>query len=201
MYPTFARVVGRGETTAPVYSALAGYFGWHRVGIIRDENDLYLQMAAATAQVMEKDGRVVYLRAISATVQGDVIKEKAFNVLRNILLELKRLVRVIYIFAYADDMRNALIIAKDEGMMNGEYAFIGSSFGPTVNKKYAYRPEIGAELYNGMFNREIWTPYGPEWVMFTEKVIDRFNDPTFDGWSKLKPGDDPSLVNVYAGRV
>ena len=83
--------------------------------------------------------------------------------------------------------------------MNGEYAFAGSSFGPTVNKKYAYRPEIGPELYNGMLNRENWTPTGPAWEEFSLKVIDRFSDPTFDGWPRLQPGDDPSLVSLYAG--
>ena len=86
------------------------------------------------------------------------------------------------------------------GMMNGDYAFGGSSFGPTVNKKYTYRPEIGPELYNGMLNRENWTPTGPAWDEFALKVIDRFSDPTFNGWPRLKPGDDPSEVSLYAGK-
>lgn len=200
IYPTMARVVGKVQTTAPVYNALAAHMGWNRIGIIRDESGTYRQMAESTAELMTKDGRQVYLRVTSATVQDNVIDVQKYNVLKNIVLELKRLVRVIYIFSFADDMRVALIIAKDEGMMNGEYAFVGSSFAPTVTKKYGYRPEVGPELYEGMLNREVWTPNGPEWDEFCAKIIDSFSDPTFDGWPKLQPGDDPSEVHIFAGK-
>ena len=115
-YPTFGRVVGTVDTTAPVYNGIAAKMGWDRIGIIRDENSIYRLMAESTAKKMESDGRIVYLRGISATVSGDVVDQQNYQILRNVILELKNLVRVIFIFAYADDMRSALIIAKEEGM-------------------------------------------------------------------------------------
>lgn len=117
-----------------------------------------------------------------------------------IFQEFQGKVRAYYILAYAEDFRAALIIAKEIGLLTGQYAFIGSAFGTTLYNKFKYKPEYGVELYEGVLQREIWTRTGPVWDNYVQEVIQNFNDPHFNGYPHIFPGDDPSSVNFYAGK-
>lgn len=110
--------------------------------------------------------------------------------------EMRGKVRAFYFFTYEEDFRAALIIAKENGFLSGNYAIV-SLGSVTINS--TFRPEYGQELYEGVLQRELWTPTGPPWDHFVQQVIENFNDSQFEGYHHIKPGDDPNLVPFFAG--
>ena len=78
------------------------------------------------------------------------------------------------------------------------YISMDNEFGPfeTVTN---YHPELQDEIWNGFLSMDPLKPAGPEWDAFTERVIEEFQDPVWDGYPRLAANATTSDVNVYAG--
>ncbi len=93
-----------------------------------------------------------------------------------------------------------LIMAMDEGMIDGQYAFMSNEALIYINKPQWYRPEVDSIIINGMIGIGVANPSGTQWDHFRQQVIDAFQDVRFENLTHLPPGAYLDDVNVYAGR-
>ena len=100
-----------------------------------------------TRNMLINQGVVVHYYAIPASVSGDkTLVPSSIIALRATLRRLKGLVRVISIMRYGEDSRNCLALAYEEGMLNGEYVFMGLETSPFLPVKHSYRPDIPMDV-------------------------------------------------------
>lgn len=200
-YPTFSRVIGTTAATGPAYNGIADLMHWDRVAIVYDASDIYRSMAESASDAMEAAGKTVFMRSAAETFIDDEIIQEKFNFLIELMAELKKITRVIFLFQVNQDRRHSLIIAHDLGMLNGEYAFITSAVGTEIRETFNFRPDLGPEIFEGVLNRDTMEPSGPLWEQFAQQVLDDFDDPQFDGWPKPPPNSSIGIINVYAGKI
>ncbi len=200
IYPTFTRVEATWLGLAPCYNALADMFGWSKVGLITTSEDVFRTTSEAIKEKMEQNGKEVIFQVVQTTVSGDTINKESLEALRKIIGSMKHQVRVFFLMSYPSDMRNMLIMAMDEGMMNSHYAFVTNEFGIVVGAEYNYRPEVDSVIYDGLISIGVWRPSGPVYDQFRQDVIDAFQEPMFDHLPHPGPNAHVDEVDVYAGK-
>ncbi len=203
VYPTFTRAVGPWAALAPMFNKLADIYRWTRIGIVTDTADLMRITANACKMEMEKHGKTVFFHLLEPTMNGDVVNEAAMINQRELVKLIKVEVRVIYIITYGSDVRNFLISALDEGMLDGTYAFVAMDVAHILYAPdFTYRPEVNIlTLMNGLI---IGTPKkneSPEYLDFARKVIAAFQDPRFAHVPHLPLTTLPEDVEVHAGKI
>ncbi len=50
--------------------------------------------------------------------------------------------KIFYVLAYNSEIRNVLVIAMDEGILNGQYMFVAGENDAILDVKVVYRPEV-----------------------------------------------------------
>lgn len=146
MYPTFARVVGVYRNYIPLNVNLALMFHWKRIAIITSTYDLFRDLAMETAAAMESQGiKVMYYTIETKFASVGVLPEYIQN-LRNILKDIKRRARIVYIMQYPTETRITLVTAYEENMYTGEFVFIGQEARPEAADDKIYKPYIPKEL-------------------------------------------------------
>ena len=91
-----------------------------------------------------------------------------------------------------------MTLAYDEGMINGEYVFLGNDLISNPDEMPdIHRPELAkVVLFEGFITIRPTAPSGPAWIQFQEDVVETFNDSHFDGYEYT---NDPDTVSTYAG--
>lgn len=200
IYPTFTRSEGTWLSRAPVFDKIADTFGWKRIAFITTPEELYTLVARATMTEMTKHGKEVNLNIIRSTMKGTQIDTESMQALREVMISLKTRFHIFIIMTYTDDLRNILITALDEGMLNGRYVFMTNEFSILTGVKQNYRPEVDPIIYNGLMAVGVKRPSGKAYDIFRQAVIDRLQDPVFDGLSRLPPDANLDEVDIYAGK-
>ncbi len=200
-YPTFTRVQGTWITLGPVFNALADMFNWNRVCILTTPEDIMKLTAEAFKSSMEDAGKHVTLRVVYTTVRGDVVDEDSMQALRDTMAQMKNEFRIFYIISYPTDVRNMLITALDEGMLNGQYVFATFEFAIDLGAVYNYRPDIDDIIYPGVLVVGVKKTYGPKYDQFLIDVLEAFQDPVFANLPHLGPNADVNVIDQYAGKV
>ena len=99
---------------------------------------------------------------------------------------------------YPEDRRIFLILAHDEGMMNGEYIFYGETVGSSIANP-VYRPEIDIyELLVGFLAVQPPQIGGAGWERLAEGVLAAYDDPHFAGHKRVDGVQD---ISPFAGKV
>ena len=96
-------------------------------------------------------------------------------------------------------MRAFLISAYDEGMFNGEYAFLALDMVLAMGIKDNYRPELDDIIYTGVICGSVLKNSGPEYDAFATDVIEAFDHPGFAGYEHMTMDDSIDKVDTYAG--
>ena len=96
------------------------------------------------------------------------------------------------------DTRLLLLQAYDEGMINGDYIYLGNDDSYLLSgDEILHRHEVSDRLlYEGFITVLPELPSGPNWDQLREDVIEAFDDPKFEGYSHV---EDPVNVHDYAG--
>ncbi len=198
IYPTFSRVETTWMMLPPIINALTDMFNWNKMAVISTFQDVFLLTANAIALELEDNGKQVILQVIDPTYIGDKNSEDGYNALQQIIAGLKHKVRVFVYLLYPTDMRNLMIIAYDEGMLNGEYAFVTHEYGVELGVKKSYRPELDHILYDGLIAVGVKLPSGPVYDAFLGDVIKEFQDERFDHLPHLPADATIDQVDLYA---
>ena len=202
IYPTFTRVQGTWLTLGPVYNGVADLMGWNRVGIITSTEDLWRMAAEATKVTMETSGKDIIFRAFESTAQGNTINKKKLASLKEIILELKHMVYIFYVFAYQTDLQNTLLIAMENGMFNGQYAFVCNEYhNGLVSSHFPNPSPTGWAITNGLIGVGIKDPSGEDYNHFLTHLVEVFQDPMFDHMPHIPPDTDIKTINSFAGKI
>ncbi len=195
VYPTFTRVDTVWTSFAPAYNSLADTFGWKIIALLTIPNDLYRQTASAIKTEMERHGKHVLMQVFDDTMRGDKVDKHSMTTLRQTLIYLKSQTRVIIMMATPEELRNILVIALEEGMLNGEFAFCGTDYHGLIDIIPVYRPNVSNDVIIGgllaMIMKEIILPQE-----FYSRVVTAFADPQFEGFDVA---EDVEGVHMYAG--
>ena len=160
-YPTFSRTEGTWMGRAPAFNALVDVFGWKKIGIISTFEDLYRLSSIEMMRVMQQHNKEVKLTIIDSSVKGDVIDEEKWQILQNVVADMKQQVYILIIMTYPQDLRNILIAALDRGMMNRDYVFITNEYILSeMDSKHTFRPEADAVIWDAVIAMGVHTPSG-----------------------------------------
>ncbi len=199
-YPTFTRVHESWLNLGPVFYHMSESFGWNKVAIVTTPQDIWKLTAEAIRTEMVKNGKIVLFQVFESTVKGNEVDMENLRVLRETVAALKQQVRIFFVMTYPSDIRNFLLTAMENDMLNGEYAFVTIETLIAIEAEPSYRPDIGSELYHGLLGVAVSNPSGPEYDQFRQKVIDAFQHPIFANETGLPPDADIDQVHAYAGR-
>lgn len=199
IYPTFFRLEAPFSARAPVFDSIADMFGWKKIGILVTIMDVYRLTAIAVKEEMERQGKEVFMSVVDTTMRGSDVDPASLSELRAVLATMKKQVRIFIMMALPPDFRNMLIMAMDEGMLNGEYVFMCNEFSVEIVEQ-KYRPDVDPIIYKGILAIGVSRPSGREWDEYRQDVIDAFQDPRFDGFPHLSADADIDEVDVYAGK-
>ncbi len=75
-----------------------------------------------------------YGKYLKLLFQGQDVDMRAMANLRQILTNLKKEAKIIYTMAYLYDLRNILIHALEEHMLNGQYVFVAIEYKLVLNR-------------------------------------------------------------------
>ncbi len=198
-YPTFTRVHGTWLNLGPVFYHMSALFEWDTVAIITVPEDIWKLTAEAIRNEMEHNGKTVHYRVIQTTVRGDVLDMDSLEALRETIDDLKTKVHIFFILTYPSDIRNVLLVSMEQGLLNGEYAFVTIETLIALQAERIYRPHIGRSLYNGLLGIVVPTPSGPKYEYFQRRVIQAFDDPHFENEPHLTLNNSIQDVHPYAG--
>lgn len=146
VYPTFTRTVGTFQKfLAPTMDILEA-FGWNRLAIIAGPGPSFEEFCKLLKTECESRGWYVTYNFVDAIMDGDKVSEERLAIQRGIVRDIKARVRVIFILSYMTDLRAFLVTCSDEGMMNGEYAFLGLETAFFRDSYMTFRPEMTDNL-------------------------------------------------------
>ena len=88
----------------------------------------------------------------STTVLGGNTDQNRLDMLRMLVIELKQASRVTLMYMYDRDVKNFLMLAKQEGMLNGDHVFIGvySTYRVSLVEVEHTKQYKGTKLYQGV---------------------------------------------------
>ncbi len=201
-FPTFTRVDGTWEARVGTIQAMCHMFGWNKIGILSTLEGIYRAASQLLKSEMEEHDKKVVYRVTDSTYQGENIDIESLQKMRNILVSMKELVQIFVLLTYPKDIRSILIVAHDEGMLNGDYVFFSGNEDVTdiLTTPQTYRPDMDGVIYNGLLARVKVEASGPRYDQFRQDVIDTFQDPRFDHLPHLPPDAELDDVNEHAGR-
>ncbi len=196
-YPTFTRVDTTWSSYIPVYDNLADAFGWRKIVILTTTQDLFKSTATVMKNEMETHGKEVILVTFDVIERGDNIDHDSLQALQDTMAYLKVQARIFYILAYNSETRNVLIIAMDEGMLNGQYMFVAAEYHTILEVKVVYRPEVANRaILIGVMGITLTAKSIPGYHAFEKKVISAFKD---DKFSEVEVSRDVKELDPYAG--
>ena len=153
IYPTFTSARGYSKSWTVIVLSLLQKLGWNALSIVTNDAPVFKLEAKRQQKLCEEHGMNVQLYTISSTVRGDKVDKKKLDTLRRLLLGMKEKSRVTLMYMYDKDIRNLLILAKYEELLNKDHVFIG--FNPTyrgtmAEVKYIEPHLTDALVYDGV---------------------------------------------------
>ena len=152
VYSTFSRTRGSNLHTSRILVSVLQTFGWQRYSIVSSDVPVFKYIAEHVTKFSKKHNMDVQLYKFSTTGFGKKINTKQLDILRSLILAMKKTSRVTLLFMYHRDLRNFLILAKQYGFLGKDYVFIGLDAG------YGWVPAMGSiafertdsEVYQGV---------------------------------------------------
>ncbi len=198
-YPTFTRTDGPVSMLGPVYDKLADTFGWQTVGIMTSDDVIWQLAGESVKTELETHGKTVVFRIIASTVQGETLVESRMRDLQETMASLKDLVRVLFIFSYIPDLKNMLVVARNENMLNGKYVFVTHENHNFLINEYPYQTREQTFMTDGLIGVTLKGQSGQEFEDFLQRVIDEFQGSRFDGVPHVPADASIENINSYAG--
>ena len=174
VYPTFTRTRVNLLSVSNVFTAVLKKFGWSKFSILTSDIPVFKLAAEYLKNLSEEQGINVGLFTFSRTVSGNKLNKKNLDVLRLLMKSLKVQSRVFAMYMYTFDVRHVLAIARQLGMMKGNYVFIGlvPTYRGSKKRTRFIMPDVSdAEVYQGvMVLSEDDVPNSPEWEKFNKDL-------------------------------
>ena len=133
-YPTFTRSAMSILWISQVFLGVLRMFGWKQLSIITLDSLIYKSAAEDLKKLCVEQSMTAKLYTFKTTIIGNVLDQENVDILRLLVKEMKQISRVIGMYMGDDDMRNLLAIAKHEGMLQGDYVFLG--IGTLTRKRF-----------------------------------------------------------------
>ena len=179
VYSTFTRTRVSSISASNVFTAVLQKYGWSKFLILTSDVLVLKHAAEHLKKLSEEQGIHVGLYTISRTVIGNKLNHKSLDILRLLMRSLKEQSRVFAMYMYTYDVRHVLATARQLGMMNGKYVFIGlaTTYGGSNKETRFIMPHVSdAEVYQGvMALREDDVPNSPEWEKFNIELLSKLN--------------------------
>ena len=118
-YPNFARTVGTTKLIAETANHITEYFGWDRIGIISSTRSVHLSMAKYHEKLHSQSGKELFFFSTTSTLTSSD-QNRELERMRQILRLLKTKCRVIFAYMYSLNVRNMLVLAQEEDMLEGK---------------------------------------------------------------------------------
>ena len=179
VYPTFSRARGNNLHTSRVILNLLQTFGWQRYTIISSIHPVYKLAAEYLRKFSVKQGMDVQIYTFSTTIIGGSVDSQKLNLLRSLIQAIKRTSRMTLLYMYHRDLRNFLILAKEEGFLDKGNAFVGLApvYRGSVPALREFKHHItDAELYQGLI--AVTGDDGPiteEWEQIKNETLSHYS--------------------------
>ena len=152
MYPTFTSVRGQTKALSKIFQNIFQIFDWRRITIVTSDYAVFKLAAEYQRTVSEEQDIDVQIYTFLTTVLGGNTDQNRLDVLRMLVTELKQTSRVTLMYMYDRDVRNFLVLAKQEGLLNGDHVFIGvySTYRVSLVKAGHTKLKEHTELFQGV---------------------------------------------------
>ena len=153
VYPTFSRVRGDNVYTSRVIKNMLQKFSWQRFSIISNDDSVFKLAAEYLLKFSEKHDMDARLYTLSTTVVGENVDNEKLSELQSLIHTLKETSMVILLYIYDSDLRHFLILARQHGLLNGDFVFIGldgAYRGSTIALREIEPQTADGELYQGL---------------------------------------------------
>lgn len=171
VYPTFTRTVGPYDQIIDVTMDFLELFGWNHLAIISGTSEVLVTLSENMKDRLEHRGMYVRYHVLDSILEGNEVVEEKLAIQQGIVNDIKYEARVVFLQMYMSDLRNFLITCYEEGLMNGEYVFLGyeSAYYPDV--QMVYRPELtDTILKQGLIAILADDVTGATWDKFTADI-------------------------------
>ena len=179
VYPTFSRVRGTSLYTSRVVMNVLKSFGWMKASIISSEDPVFKLSAKYLITISEEHDMDIQLYTFSTTVIGESVRYGKLDILRSLIHVMKETSRVALLFMYYRDLRNFLVLAKQEGFLNRNYVFIGldSTYrGSNLVSRYIEPQITDIEIYQGIISvTEDDPPITEQWEKITNETLRHYS--------------------------
>ena len=142
--------------------------------IVTSEIPLYKISAEHLQKTSEKKGIKSELFTLSSTVVGDKVDETNLEIMRNLIKAIKMKSYAVVLYIYDSDVGHFLVLAKQVGMTNGEYMFIGidTAYRGSQREPRYIEPHLSdSEVYQGVVTvYEDDIPQSKEWEHFSDML-------------------------------
>ncbi len=125
------------------------------------------------------------------------VDEKALAEMQDVIQMVKEEAFFIINYMHNRERRVFLILANDEGMMNGEYIFYGQTTEDIINYPWYQREVDILPLLVGFITVDPPAFTGPAWDQLAADVLQAYDDPHFDGQKRI---DNINDVVSFAGK-
>ena len=202
-HPTFTRMISSATMFADVIQVTMDIFEWERVSIFTDTANVNKLLTESLRAHLQSVGKKVFYHVAEPTVEGNRINKDNLEKLSNIIKTMKTEAQIHILVAHPADLRNFLLLALDEGMMDGTFAFLSTGAVHFLRHPYRYRPEADPFIFNGLLNVDNIYDFvkADNFLELAQDVINAFQDPRYDGWSRLSPTANPKDVHFAAGCI
>lgn len=171
IYPTFSRVNPIYNSYIDAVIAAMKEFEWDRLAIVAGPDDLFKSAGSDLKRKSEEEGMTVYFYTLESTITVDHVNQKNLDIQLGIIHEIKSKVKMVFLLIYMAELRNFLITCHDEGLLNGDYAFMGLETAFYTDPLKIYRPELGEGVtHTGLMSMTNDVVGGPKWDRFTAEV-------------------------------
>ncbi|XP_064638662.1 atrial natriuretic peptide receptor 1-like isoform X2 [Lineus longissimus] len=198
-YPTLARTVGPHTKVSKMFRRIMEYYNWTRLGIAAS-TELTWQMTAHEIQkyLEEKGFNVAAFHSFDPGNGHISVTEKANHV--RIMQDFSLRTRIIIICASGGDVREMMLTALDQGLVDGNYVFFTIDIlQDAVKGINTWMGDDGrdadAEIaFNAIMNIHHQSPHTTAYANFEKEVRSRMKDAPF-----FLPMNDLERVDVHAG--
>nr|XP_015199399.1 PREDICTED: atrial natriuretic peptide receptor 1-like [Lepisosteus oculatus] len=199
-FPTMTRVFGPFTKMGSFFVKICEKFNWRRIGIIYDTSPTWTIPAGGIRFAAEQQNITVAIYQDIHSGEGDTYNTSV--TLGSDLKVVSAVSRIIVISAKGEMVRNFLIEAHNQGLINGEYVFF--CFEPYEQKQMfgifdwrrgdAY-DSIAREAYQALFLLTLYKPDNERYMNFSAEVIRRSKE---DFGYQYEPGEKVSVLPAIA---
>ena len=125
VYPTFSRPRGNNLHTSRVVVNVLQAFGWQRFSIISTDDSFFKLATGYLRRLSEEYNMDVQVYTFSTTIIGENVDNEKLGTLRSLIHAMNETTRVTVLCMFRRDLRNFLILAKQQGFLDKGYVLLG----------------------------------------------------------------------------